>query len=157
MYAPPRSLSGDDLPELVRLVGGQARAVKLLAISERTFRRWHRERNVPLMVLRLLWYAGPYGRAEAEADMHFELKLRALHAENATAQRDQLAAALETMRQIVFQVEAANEELRQMFRDAGLTRELWSMRERLDELLGKTNTAEVVRLPTIATGTEGKS
>jgi hypothetical protein len=74
MYAPPR-LSGEDLPELLRLVGRQL-AIKLCDVNERTLRRWLEDpAAVPLCALRLLWYASAWGRDEAALDIATELHL----------------------------------------------------------------------------------
>lgn len=75
MYKPPH-LGRADLDELVALAGGDAVVLSLLAINERTLRRWRAGHTaIPQACLRLLWYAGPHGRQAADADLFNEVKL----------------------------------------------------------------------------------
>ena len=74
MYAPPPLHSGH-LDDLVALVGGDARACKLLDITPRTLRRWRQDYPAPQMALKLLWYASPWGQQAAEVDLFNEVRL----------------------------------------------------------------------------------
>jgi hypothetical protein len=76
MYAPPRHLSSDDLPELLRYLGGTLAACRLLDVSQRTMRRWLTEKNAPLGYVRLAWYASPHGRDAADNDATNQLRLQ---------------------------------------------------------------------------------
>jgi hypothetical protein len=75
MYAPPRCLTGADLPTLIAQLGGPAHTCRLLDVSERTLRRWVADGSCPLGYARLAWYAS-YGRDAADLDATNELRLQ---------------------------------------------------------------------------------
>lgn len=85
MYGPPR-LMPSDLDELVCRVGGARQAARLLGITPEIVADWDRSDGAPQMALRLLWYAGPDGRAAALLDTENELRA-------VTAERDALGPA----------------------------------------------------------------
>jgi len=75
MYQPPH-LQASDLDDLIVLVGGDRAACRLLDITPRTLRRWrHGHYPTPAMALKLLWYAGPWGRQAAGIDLFNEVRL----------------------------------------------------------------------------------
>lgn len=75
MYTAPQ-LHASDLNDLIVLVGGDRSACALLDITPRTLRRWRcGAYPTPQMALKLLWFAGPWGRQAADIDLFNEVKL----------------------------------------------------------------------------------
>jgi transcriptional regulator with XRE-family HTH domain len=138
MYGPP-GLMPSDLAELVCRVGGAKQAARLLGITRETVVDWERNQGAPPMALRLLWYAGPDGRAEALRDMENELQAVA-------AARDAAAADYQRHRHLVDERRAAlgarvksleheNEELRRLLDASELASGLDAIRSITERLV----------------------
>jgi hypothetical protein len=140
-----------DLAELVCRVGGAKQAARLLGITPEIVVDWERNEGAPPMALRLLWYAGPDGRAEALVDMHNELRAVA-------TDRDAVVAELKRRRGLIDErsaslaakvkaLEHENGELRRLLNAAELAAELEAVRSLMDRLLRKVAGPRVVEVP----------
>ncbi len=150
MYGPPK-LTPSDLAELTCRVGGAKQAARLLDVTPETLLDWERNDGAPLMALRLLWYAGPDGRAEALLDTENELRAVA-------AERDAVVAELQRRRGLIDErsaslaakvkaLEHENGELRRLLNAAELAAELEAVRMSMDRLLRKVAGPRVVEVP----------
>jgi ABC-type transporter Mla subunit MlaD len=103
------------------------------------------------MALRLLWYAGPDGRAEALLDMENELR-------GVAAERDAVVAELQRRRGLIDErsaslaakvraLEHENCDLRRLLSAAELAAELAAVRSSMDRLLRKVAGTRVVEVP----------
>lgn len=138
MFGPP-ALQPDILQDLVARYGGRRTAARLLGVAEAELTRWLQRGNAPPMALRLLWYAGPDGRAEALADIENELSAVA-------AARDAADAELQRRRNLVDERRAAlaariaaleheNAELRRLLDANALAGEIGAIASVADRLL----------------------
>lgn len=150
MYDPPR-LMPSYLAELVCRVGGARQAARLLGVNPETLVAWERSEGAPPMALRLLWYAGPDGRAEALRDTENELRA-------VVTERDAVVAELKRRRALidertaslaakVMALEHENGELRRLLNAAELAAELEVVRSSMDRLLRKVAGPRVVEVP----------
>lgn len=150
MYGPPK-LTPSDLPDLACRVGGARQAARLLGVTSVTLLEWERTEGAPLMALRLLWYAGPDGRAEALLDTENELRAVA-------AERDAAVEELQRRRGLIDErtaslaakvkaLEHENSELRRLLNATELAAELEAVRTSMDRLLRKVAGPRVVEVP----------
>ena len=150
MFSPPK-LMPSDLADLVCRVGGARQAARLLSITPETLVDWGRDEGAPPMALRLLWYAGPDGRAASLVDMENELRAVA-------AERDAVVADLQRRRDLIDErsaslaakvkaLEHENGELRRLLNAAELAAELAAVRSSIDRLLRKVAGLRVAEVP----------
>lgn len=150
MFGPPK-LMPSDLADLVCRVGGARQAARLLGITPEAVIEWERNDGAPVMALRLLWFAGPDGRAEALLDTENELRAVA-------AERDAVVADLQRRRDLIDErsaslaakvkaLEHENGELRRLLNAAELAAELAAVRSSIDRLLRKVAGPRVVEVP----------
>ena len=150
MFSPPK-LMPSDLADLVCRVGGARQAARLLSITPESVVDWKRNDGAPVMALRLLWYAGPDGRAAALVDLENELRVVA-------AERDAVVADLQRRRGLIDErsaslaakvkaLEHENDELRRLLNAAELAAELAAVRSSIDRLLRKVAGPRVAEVP----------
>jgi hypothetical protein len=125
--------------ELVHRVGGDRSAARLLNVSASAIADWRRGEMPPSWTLRLLWCAGPDGRAAAHLDLENELRI--VYGQ-CNALRDELARTsalvnerISSLGAQVVRLQSENEELRRMIDAEGLADDLFHVRQRLDEMI----------------------
>jgi transcriptional regulator with XRE-family HTH domain len=138
MYGPPKLMPAD-LAELIFRMGGERKAARLLGVNRETLTKWEQNERVPQMVLRLLWYGGPDGRAEAHRDIENELRVIAAERDALASESQRRAALLDERRASlaarVKALEYENEELRRLLGSATIAADLRAVRSIVDRLL----------------------
>lgn len=93
MYAHPKNLCAAHFEQLAHSFGNRREVCKLAGVSDRTMRRWMSRGQVPIAIVRLLWYASEEGRHAAAADIVQELLLLRLHRDALLRQIEAKAAS----------------------------------------------------------------
>jgi hypothetical protein len=136
-----------DFSELVCRVGGAMQAARLLGTTSKNVADWERSDRAPQWALRLLWYAGPDGRAAALLDTENELRAVVAERDALASESKRRAALLDERRAaLAAQVKALeyeNSELRRLANTTVIAADLEAVRSIADRLLRTLGRGEV--------------